>query len=370
MRTQAERNAVVSARTLRALVRWYRRCRREMPWRQSPDPYPVWVSEILLQQTQVETVRPYFFRLLRTFPTVEKLAAARVDDVLKAWEGCGYYARARHLHEAARQIVKRSGFPQTYHDWLRLPGVGRYTAAAIASIAFGEPVAAFDGNVERVMARVLRERRVVNKAPTSRRLRKAADEILRTAVKAGLSPGDLNQALMELGAKVCRPRRADCPVCPLRGECLAHLSGSDVTMLPRKVPARPFPHHDIGAAIIRRNGRILIAQRPHQGLLGGLWEFPGGKRQGGESLRECVVREIREEMGIEIAVDQPLITVRHAYSHFRITLHAFLCTQVAGRVKKIGVADFRWVKPDELGKFAFPKADQMIIARLLDRNLR
>ena len=356
---------LLSARTLRALASWYGRNHREMPWRETRDPYRIWISEILLQQTQVETVRPYFFRLLRAFPTVAKLAAARVDDVLKAWEGCGYYARARHLHAAACEIVKRGDFPRTYHDWLRLPGVGRYTAAAIASIAFDEPVAAFDGNVERVLARVLRERRVARKAPAARRLRKAADEALRTAVKAGLSPGDFNQALMELGAKVCRPRRTDCARCPLRCECRAHLDGSEVTALPRKAPARRLPHYDIGAAIIRKNGRFLVTQRPHEGLLGGLWEFPGGKRHDGESLAECVAREIREELGIEITVDEPFLSVRHAYSHFRITLHAFLCTHTRGRVKRIGVADYRWVRPRELARFAFPKADRVIIEKLL-----
>ena len=365
MMKKRKRAEVLSARALRALARWYGRNRREMPWRQAPDPYRVWISEILLQQTQVETVRPYFFRFLRAFPTVEKLAAARLDDVLKAWEGCGYYARARHLHEAARRIIQRGGFPTTYQDWLQLPGVGRYTAAAIASIAFHEPVAAFDGNVERVLARVLRERRVVRKAPAARRLRAVADELLPAGVKAGFSPGDFNQALMELGGTVCRPRQAECARCPLRRECRAHLSGSDVTALPRKAPARRIPHHDIGAAIIRKNGRILITQRPHEGLLGGLWEFPGGKRHDSESLAECVAREIREELGIEITVGEPFLTVRHAYSHFRITLHAFLCTHTRGRIRKLGVADYRWVKARELAQFAFPKADRVIIERLL-----
>jgi A/G-specific adenine glycosylase len=144
----------------------------------------------------------------------------------------------------------------------------------------------------------------------------------------------------------------------------------DVTVLPRKAPSRRIPHYDIGAAIIRKNGRILITQRPHEGLLGGLWEFPGGKRHDGESLPECVAREIREELGIEITVGEPLVAVRHAYSHFRITLHAFLCTPLRGRVKKIGVADYRWVKPDELAAFAFPKADRVIIEKLLGGNLR
>lgn len=351
---------------VRELVEWYRRHKREMPWRKSRHPYRIWISEILLQQTQVETVRPYFFRFLRAFPTVKKLAAAPLDDVLKVWEGCGYYARARHLHRAARMIVERGAFPRTSGKWLELPGVGHYTAAAIASIAFDEPIAAFDGNVERVMARILCEKRVVRQTAVSRRLRAAAQTAIQTAVRLQFSAGDMNQALMELGAMICRPRTADCARCPLRKDCKARQTLTDVAILPRKAPVKEIPHFDIGAAIIRKNGRILITQRPQDGLLGGLWEFPGGKRHDGESLSECVVREIREELGIEIRIDQAFVAVPHSYSHFRITLHTFFCTHRSGRVRKLGVADFRWITPRQLKDFAFPKADRLIIEKLLE----
>jgi A/G-specific adenine glycosylase len=358
----------LSATALRTLVMWYANNHRRMPWRETPTPYRVWISEILLQQTQVETVRPYFFRFLRAFPTVEKLAAASLDEVLKAWEGCGYYARARNIHRAAKEIVKRGGFPRTRDEWLQLPGVGRYTAAAIASIVYHEPVAAFDGNVERVLARVLCERRVARTILAGRRLRAAADYIVHTAVYADLDAGDINQALMELGAVICAPRRVQCSICPLRSECRAYRTLSDATVLPRKAPAKAIPHYDIGAAIIQKSGRILITQRPLDGMLGGLWEFPGGKRQSGESLPKCVAREIREELGIEILVGAPFASVRHAYSHFRITLHAFLCKHCGGRLRKIGVADFRWVTPEQLSDYAFPKADRVIIEQLQQKS--
>ncbi|MBU0507217.1 A/G-specific adenine glycosylase [bacterium] len=361
-RKPARSPLTITEASLRRLIRWYQRNHRDLPWRKTRDPYRIWVSEILLQQTRALTVKSYYTRFLRSFPTVSALAAAPLSAVLKAWEGCGYYARARNLHRAARQVVAEGGrIPHSAAELRKLPGIGPYTAAAIASIAYGESVAVLDGNVERVLIRLLSERRRQKTPVVQRRLCRVADSIMETARRAGISPGELNQALMELGALVCTPRRADCAVCPFKVECRARQSLDDVTMLPRRTPSRELPHYDIGAAILRKNGRILITQRPLDGLLGGLWEFPGGKQRTGESLEECVAREIREELGIEITVAEQVARVRHAYSHFRITLHAFECRQRSGRVKKIGVADFCWVKPEELKRFAFPKADRVVL---------
>ena len=356
--------SVLSAAALRALLHWYRRRRRDLPWRVTGDPYRIWVSEILLQQTQVETVRPYYERFLRRFPTVESLAAAPLDAVLKAWEGCGYYARARNLHKAAQQVVAAGRLPRTAAEWRELPGIGAYTAAAIASIGNGEAVAVIDGNVERVLARVLRERRVIKTAPVLKRLRRIADSLISEAVAARFAPGDFNQAMMELGATICRPRSADCARCPLNSECRARSALADVTVLPRKAPRRVTPHYQIGAAVIRRNGKILITQRPLDGMLGGLWEFPGGKQHDGETLEQCVAREIREELAIQIDVGAHIISVDHAYSHFSITLHCFDCRVRAGRIRKLGVAAFRWVTTAELDQYAFPKADRVVLAAL------
>jgi A/G-specific adenine glycosylase len=354
-------------RALRKLVDWYHRHRREMPWRSTRDPYLVWISEILLQQTQVETVRPYFFRFVRAFPTMEALASAPVDKVLKAWEGCGYYARARNLHRAAQIVVHdyAGQLPRTAQELRKLPGIGPYTAAAIASIVYGEPVLALDGNIERVLARVLCEQRSIKTTAVRKRLAKVGHSLMQEAVRAKITPGDLNQALMDLGALTCTPRRANCLRCALQRNCRAFAALKDVTILPKRKTPVALPHYDIGAAMIRKRGRLLITQRPLEGMLGGLWEFPGGKRQRGETLTDCVAREIREELGIEIEVGQRVARVDHSYSHFRITLHAFDCTQISGRVRKIGVADFRWVKPEELENFAFPKADRVIIEGLM-----
>ena len=364
----ARSSPVLSAAGVRSLLRWYTRHRRDLPWRRTRNPFAIWISEILLQQTQVETVRPYFLRFLAAFPTVEDLAAAPLEDVLKAWEGCGYYARARHLHLAAAEIVRRGGFPESAAEWQQLPGIGRYTAAAIASITRDEPVPVVDGNVERVLARVLCERRLIRSAAVVRRLWTVAGGIMGTAVAQKFKPGVLNQALMEVGATVCMPKRAMCEICPLASECRGRSALEDVTILPRKAPKKKIPHYDIGAAIIEKGGKILITQRPLDGMLGGLWEFPGGKQDAGETLEECVAREITEELGIEIEVGERFAKVNHAYSHFRITLHVYRCKPRKGRIRKIGIADYRWVTPDQLDDFAFPKADRVVIVKLKAEN--
>lgn len=362
---------VLSPAALRKLVHWYQRQQRALPWRKTTDPYRIWVSEILLQQTQVDTVIPYYRRFLRAFPTVRKLAAAPLDAVLKAWEGCGYYARARNLHKAAQIIVESGGrLPRTAQELKTLPGIGDYTAAAIASIAFGEAAAVVDGNVERVLARVLHERSEQKSQRFNVRVRGAADAAMMLAVAQGLAPSDVNQAWMELGATLCRPQDAQCARCPLEKTCRANRVLADVTDLPRRRVRKRVPHYQIGAAIVKKGNKILITQRPQDGMLGGLWEFPGGKQQSGESLEDCVRREIAEELGVEIAVGEKLISVDHGYSHFTITLHCFWCTHRSGRLKKLGVADFRWVTIGELGNFAFPKADRVVLDRLQSEGNR
>jgi A/G-specific adenine glycosylase len=361
----------LSAKAIRKLVRWYSRHHRDLPWRRTRDPYVIWISEILLQQTQVETVRPYFLRFLQAFPTVQDLANASLDKVLKVWEGCGYYARAMHLHRAAKIVVASGGqLPRTAAELQKLPGIGAYTSAAIASIAFAEAVPVLDGNVERVLARVTLQRGFLKATATQKRLHLAASAIMAAAVRAKQSPGDLNQAFMELGATICKPRIAVCSKCPIQSECRACSKLSDVTILPKKAVRKSIPHYNIGAAIIHKNGRILITQRPLDGMLGGLWEFPGGKVHDGESLEECVRREIVEELGIEIAVRELFMTVKHAYTHFRITLHAFDCSHTTGRIQKIGVADYKWVKPAELALYAFPKADRVILEEIRNPKLK
>ncbi|MBL0061746.1 MAG: A/G-specific adenine glycosylase [bacterium] len=352
----------ISAATLRGLVSWFESNKREMPWRNTRDPYRIWVSEILLQQTQVATVEPYYNRFVKTFPNVEALAKAPLDKVLKVWEGCGYYARARNLHKAAKQIVAMGGkLPQSSHELRKLAGIGPYTSAAIASIAFGEAVQVLDGNVERVIARVTCEEGFITEKSVHSKLKATAEVWMQAAVKAELSPGALNESLMELGATVCKPREALCSDCPLKKVCVARKTRDDVTELPRKPVMQTTPHYDIGAAIVRKNGRILITKRPEKGLLGGLWEFPGGKKERGETLEECVRREMREELDIQVEVGTQIASVKHAYTHFKITLHCFECKHVGGEVKLLHVTDAKWVRPSELRNYAFPKADRVVL---------
>lgn len=342
------------------LLAWYRHNRRDLPWRGETDPYRLWISEVMLQQTQVTTVIPYYQRFLQRFPTLADLAAAPLAEVLKAWEGLGYYARARNLHRAAVEMMEKYGghFPQTYAELRRLPGFGDYTAGAVASIAFGKVVPAVDGNVKRVLARLLALPEEVTRGAAARQLRDFA-----AALVDPQAPGDWTQALMELGALVCLPQNPKCLLCPLHELCRARQQGLERT-LPVKPAKKALPHFDVAAAVIRQDGRVLIAQRPPEGMLGGLWEFPGGKQEPGETLPECLRREIREELGVEIAVETPLVVVKHSYTHFKITLHAFVCRLLAGQPQALGVADWHWVTLAELDTFAFPRTDQKIIEAL------
>ncbi len=349
---------------VRPLLRWYDRQARDLPWRRTSDPYAIWVSEIMLQQTQVETVKPYYERFLRRFPTVQRLARARLDTVLKQWEGLGYYSRARNLHRAAQHIVTRYGghVPQAKTDLLGLPGIGAYTAGAIASIAFGGREPVVDGNVTRVLCRVFR-------LCTDPRDSTTRAEIWRIA--EGLLPvkrvGDFNQALMELGSEVCLPRAPRCSECPLRRVCEAKRHGEE-TVLPLRQPRKKIPSYTIVVGVIHdRHGRVLIDKRKPEGLLGGLWEFPGGKKKSGETLQAALRREVHEELGIHIRVEEPLAVVDHAYSHFRIRMHAFACKYVSGEVRCIACSDAKWVLPASLKRYAFPAANLKIIQALQKR---
>jgi A/G-specific adenine glycosylase len=339
------------------LLEWYSAHRRKLSWRDSIDPYRVWVSEIMLQQTRVEQMRAYFERFLAAFPTVEALAAASEEQVLKVWEGLGYYARARHLHRAARLIVEQhcGRIPDTYEGLRALPGVGEYTAAAVSSIAFDRDHPVLDGNASRVLCRVLRVEEEPRQSAVRARLIAAGEKLLPPG-----RAGDFNQALMELGARVCTPHRPRCQTCPVNRLCRAFAELDDPAVLPVKPPRKKKPHYQVTAGLIWKEGRLLIARRPSEGMLGGLWEFPGGKQEPGETLQECLRREILEELGVQIEVSERLTSVEHAYTHFRITLHAFQARLVRGRPRAIGCADWRWAEPAALDEYAMPRADRKI----------
>lgn len=346
----------------RALRAWYRRGARDLPWRRTRDPYRIWLSEIMLQQTRVETVIGYYRRFLREFPGVGALAKADPDRVLKLWEGLGYYSRARNLQSAARIIAKEWGgrFPQTAREWAALPGVGRYTAGAIASIAFGERVAVLDGNVKRVLARVFAVREPIETAATLDALWRAAELLVPPRL-----PGEFNQALMELGARVCAPRSPRCAECPLRRQCDAHALKLEET-LPMRKPKKPIPHHDIVAAAIRRDddGAYLLGKRPPTSMLGGMWEFPGGKVEPGETHAQALARELLEELAIEVRVGGHLASVDHAYSHFRITLHVYACEWTGGQPHPKYHSELKWIAREDFSHYAMPAADIKFLDRL------
>jgi len=342
------------------LLEWYAHNQRDLPWRRTQDPYRITVSEFMLHQTQVPTVLSYYERFLQRFPDWASLADATLDDVLKAWEGMGYYARARNLHALAQRVCEQheGRLPQAKQELLALPGIGQYTAGAILSIAFGEAQPAIDGNTRRVLCRAFQVTEDPTRRPGQQRLQTIAEALL-PAFRAGV----FNQALMDLGAMVCTPRSPECDACPWHDACLARQLGIQES-LPVRRPRKPLPHHDIAAGVIWRGQHILIARRPPRGLLGGLWEFPGGKLEAGETLQECLVREVREELGIEVGVGELVTTVQHAYTHFRITLHAFHCRYLSGEPQAIGCTAWKWVSLAELDDYAFPAANHRIIQAL------
>jgi A/G-specific adenine glycosylase len=342
------------------LLAWYDRQKRILPWRDHPDPYAIWVSEIMLQQTQVETVIPYFQRWLQRFPSMAALAAASQQEVLAAWEGLGYYSRARNLHRAAQVVMAEHGgqLPASAEALRKLPGIGRYTAGAIASLAFGRPEPALDGNIRRVLARLFDVSAPARSPQGERRLWALAGEHLPPE-----RPGDYNQALMDLGATLCTPRRPDCLACPLAELCQARLLGVQ-EQRPVLAPRPPVPHYLVTAAVIERAGRVLLARRPPDGLLGGLWEFPGGKVQPGESLPAALEREIREELATAITVGAQLGVYRHAYTHFRVTLHAFHCTLAGAEPQALEHSALAWAAPADLAAYPMGKIDRQIARRL------
>ncbi len=348
----------------RQLLAWIAGNLRDLPWRRDRTPYAVWISEVMLQQTQAATVVPYFANWLARFPDVRSLAAAPLDDVLKAWEGLGYYARARNLHRAAQRIMQQhdGALPADRGALLALPGIGRYTAGAILSLAFGQPEPVLDGNVRRVLCRLYDIDEDPRRPAVEHSLWKLAETLVKAAPPG--RAGDLNEALMELGALVCTPAAPACPACPLAEQCLAR--GRDTAARrPVRSPKSPTPHLDVVAGAIRdEQGRYLIIRRPEQGLLGGLWGFPGGVLAPDELPATGLVRAIREQTGIEVRGGAPLARIEHAYTHFRITLHAFAGELVASDPRPLRCAEVRWVTFQALADYAFPVTDRKIVAAM------
>jgi A/G-specific adenine glycosylase len=344
----------------KSLIDWYRKYRRDLPWRRSADPYRIWVSEVMLQQTQVKTVLPFYHNFIERFPTPTHLARSSLQDVLMAWEGLGYYARARNLHKAAIKVVEAydGAVPDTRKAFQKLPGVGDYIASAVLSIAFGCGYPVVDGNVKRLLARLFKIDAPVNRANSEKRFKETAARLLDLR-----APGTFNQAMMELGALVCKPRAPLCDVCPVRRWCRAFQTRA-VDQYPQRLKSRSIPVHHIAVGVIVKNGKVLITRRKPEGLLGGLWEFPGGKVGKGETAEAACAREIREEVNLEISAEAYLTRVKHAYTHFKIVMDVFRCRYVSGRVRLNGPVDHRWITPDRIREYPFPRANHKFIPML------
>ncbi|MDQ7834107.1 MAG: A/G-specific adenine glycosylase [Humidesulfovibrio sp.] len=349
------------------LLRWFNENARDLPWRKTLEPYHVWLSEIMLQQTQMDRAVSYFERFLLRYPDIVSLAQAHEDEVLKLWEGLGYYTRAKNLLRAARVVLKEHGgtFPANFEAVRALPGVGPYTAGAVMSVAYGAHRPAVDANVERVFSRVLDIDRPVSAPEVKRRILAAAWELL--------PPGEsraFNQGLMELGALICAPRSAECQRCPVSRHCLARARGT-VNLRPVPKPKPEVVRVDMACGILLTEGQVFIQKRRPNDVWPGLWEFPGGVLEPGESPEEAMVREFREETELSVRPEGKIAVVRTSYTRYRITLHGFFCRAEPGQDPKRDhrlheAVEARLVSPTDLLTFAFPSGHARLTSRMLE----
>ena len=349
----------LSPQARRKLLAWFDRHARPLPWRRDRDPYRIWVSEVMLQQTTVAAVEPRFGQFLERFPDVRALAAADEQDVLKVWEGMGYYSRARNLHRAARKLVEEHGgeLPDDPAVWAALPGVGRYILGAVLSQAFDRRLPIVEANTKRVLCRVFAQGGDVTSAPVQQWLWETAEAVLpRKRV------GDFNQALMELGALVCTPKAPDCPNCPLNAECLARREGVQ-ERLPRK-PDRPatVEVREV-CVVVRHGGRVLLARRPAGGRWANMWVFPRAVVEGGET-HDAAARKLLRAIGAAAGPGPELMTLRYGVTRFRMTM---VCLEAAARTRAFRSAYYeegRWVRPAELAAFPVSSAQRKLAAAL------
>jgi A/G-specific adenine glycosylase len=352
-----------------ALLAWFAEHQRPLPWRKDYQPYQIWISEIMGQQTQMNRVVLYFQRWLERFPDIHALAAASEQDVFKAWEGLGYYSRARNLRKTAELLVDEQGgkLPDNETALLALPGIGPYTAAAILSIAFNRPVPLLDANVERVLCRLEDIAAPPKQAATKKRLLQLCTELLPPE-----EPRNFNQALMELGALVCTPKNPACATCPVQEYCRA-LAADTVSQRPLAMKKPDKIEIVMACGIIEHEGLFYIQQRIEDDVWGSLWEFPGGRLEAGETPAQAAVREIAEETEFQVTDLRPFAVVTHCYTKHRITLHSFRCSLADGQVTEPvlhAASQFRWVTPAELEHFAFPSGHRQLIERMKEVALR
>jgi len=336
------------------LLRWYSLNKRDLPWRGTKDPYKIWISEIMLQQTQVSTVIPYYKKWIKEFPNLDALSRANYDYVLKFWEGLGYYSRCKNIYQTSKIINKT--FPSTYKKLIQLPGIGEYTAKTILAIAFNQNEVGIDTNLERVGFRLLglKKKSKFNKNKVRKFLEKTQDRN---------HPGDFNQALMDLGSSICQANFVNCQLCPISNYCKAFLS-SNPTNYPEKKKNKSIPRLEVSTCIIKKKNKLLILQRPLEKMLGGLWEFPGGKIKNNESKEKAAIREVMEETGLSIN-PYYLGQVSHQYSHFKVYISLFLATIEDDSLLETK-QKYQWVTRKKINDFALPKANYKML-EILDK---
>ena len=361
-----------------SLLEWFRENGRDwIPWKFNKDglipksgelisPYEIWIAEVMLQQTQLKVVIPYWERWMKIFPSLTDLAEADLQNVLLLWQGLGYYSRANRIHQSSKILIEWVGFnkdqdphswPFSIDEWMALPGIGRSTAGSIVSSAFDLPTPILDGNVKRIFSRLLASECVSKKE--EKRLWGLSSLLI-----PNLRPRDFNQALMDLGALICTPKKPNCSSCPLQKFCGAYVKYYPHDF-PKKVMKKIKPIQEVGIGLVfNKNGELLIDQRLESSSMGGMWEFPGGKKNSDESIEETIEREIEEEIGILVKVGAKLLSFEHSYSHMTLNFTVHFCEWKSGETKALASQKLLWVLPEKLCNFPFPAANSKIISEL------
>ena len=345
-----------------ALLLWYKKVNFSMPWRKNVNPYKIWISEIMLQQTQVDTVKKYYNSWMKKYPNIDQLAKANIDDILKSWEGLGYYRRAHNILETSQIIVNsnHSKLPHKYSELIKLKGIGDYTASAILSIAFNKKYPAIDGNLKRVLSRLYCIKNTKN----------SEDKMKRIVIKymdANIC-GDINQGFMDLGREICHPTKPKCIKCPLKDYCKAYKT-DQISFFPnKKNKIHIKPVYDVVVGLIFKDNQFIISKRKKNTILGGLWELPGGKKKNKENNKDCLHREIKEELNITVEIHDQIGIIKHSYTHFSINLIGYFCSHISGNPRPLSSDAIRWVELSSIKNFAFPKSTNKLFELIMDKN--
>jgi len=332
------------------LLNWFYQNKRTLPWRRGRTPYRVWVSEIMLQQTQVNTVIPYYKKWIKKYPTLKSFKESNFDDVIKIWEGLGYYTRCHNMFNAAKLI--NSTFPNNYDDLINLPGIGDYTAKTILAIAFKKNFVGIDTNLERIGYRILGLKTKTKR--NKKRVVKYLEENQCTN-----SPGDYNEALMDLGSSLCKASITYCNQCPLKNICKAYASSSPI-LYPTPKVRKKIPIYDVAVSVIEYKNKILITKRLNKNFLPGLWEFPGGKIEKNETAIQTIIREVKEETNLTVSNPIFLGNIKHKYSHFGVNISLFISFPKS--IKSLNLSqEYRWIRMKDILNYPLPKANHKML---------